>query len=195
MIQMHLGAQRTGATGFACGNCGRLRASRACTSFTTQGRRYNRSIFTVRAQKKQEKGLLESQSHRSRAAQPSHCLTQPFAAAEDDRSDLQQLGQKASDAFNKAAGSVKDAFEEIDDNVLEYCSLDAKVPILSVTTLPVQCLLLTIVQMTVKLHHCNIWHAGWQAHVQDDSWREGGRISGSFERKPTCSTPSEIGCC
>lgn len=75
-----------------------------------------------------------------------NCLPQPFAAAEDDRSDLQQLGQKASDAFNKAAGSVKDAFEVIDDNVLEYCSLDAKVPILSVTTYPVHCLLLTIIQ-------------------------------------------------
>lgn len=45
----------------------------------------------------------------------------------DGRSDLQQLGQKASDALNKAAGSVKEAFEVIDDNVLEYCSLDAKV--------------------------------------------------------------------
>ena len=55
-----------------------------------------------------------------------------FYASEDDRSELQQLGQKASDAFNRAAGSVKDAFEVIDDNVLEYCSLDAKVPILSV---------------------------------------------------------------
>ncbi|KAL3156704.1 hypothetical protein ABBQ38_000979 [Trebouxia sp. C0009 RCD-2024] len=44
----------------------------------------------------------------------------------DGRSDLQQLGQKASDALNKAAGSVKEAFEVIDDNVLEYCSLDAK---------------------------------------------------------------------
>ena len=56
---------------------------------------------------------------------------------------------------------MKDAFEVIDDNVLEYCSLDAKVPILSVTAYPVQCLLLTI----VWLHHCNMWHAGCQAHV------------------------------
>lgn len=59
-------------------------------------------------------------------------LTQALAAPEDERSDLQQLGAKASEAFNKAAGSVKDAFVEIDDNVLEYCSLDAKVSILSI---------------------------------------------------------------
>lgn len=104
-----------------------------------------------------------------------------FVAAEEDRSDLQQIGQKASDAFNKAAGSVKEAFEVIDDNVLEYCSLDAKVPILSLTAYSVQYLLLIIVKMTVRHHRCNILHAGWQAHVQDEPRRKGIRISGSFE--------------
>lgn len=68
----------------------------------------------------------------SRRATRPVALIQTLAASEDDRSDLQQLGAKASEAFNKAAGSVKEAFEEIDDNVLEYCSLDAKVSILSI---------------------------------------------------------------
>ena len=54
---MHLGAQRIDATGFACGHYGSLRAARARSSFTTQRRRNNGSIFSVRAQKKQEKGL------------------------------------------------------------------------------------------------------------------------------------------
>lgn len=40
---------------------------------------------------------------------------------------LQQLGDKASSAVQKAATNVKEAFDEIDDNILEYCSLDAKV--------------------------------------------------------------------
>lgn len=52
-----------------------------------------------------------------------------MSVAEDNRSELQQLGQRASDAVSRAAGSVKDAFEVIDDNVLEYCSLDAKVAV------------------------------------------------------------------
>ena len=52
-------------------------------------------------------------------------------SAEGGGSQLQQLGEKASGAVSKAAGSVRDAFTEIDDNFLEYCSLDAKVISLS----------------------------------------------------------------
>jgi len=48
-------------------------------------------------------------------------------SAEGGGSQLQQFGEKASGAVSKAAGSVRDAFTEIDDNFLEYCSLDAKV--------------------------------------------------------------------
>lgn len=33
------------------------------------------------------------------------------------------------------------------------------------------------------LHDWNVMHAGWQAHVQSESGREGARVSGSFEGK------------
>ena len=79
---------------------------------------------------------------------------QVHPASEDDRSDLQQLGQRASNAFSKAAGSVKEAFEVIDDNVLEYCSLDAKVLGLSEIFLAIFC-------WSLLVCHLLCWHAGW----------------------------------
>lgn len=50
-----------------------------------------------------------------------------MSLAEDAGSQLQQLGERASNTVQRAATSVREAFEEIDDNVLEYCSLDSKV--------------------------------------------------------------------
>ena len=94
---------------------------------------------------------------------------------EDERSGLQQLGDRASKAVSRAAENVKDVFTEIDDNVLEYCSLDAKVPVLLE-------LCTTSCWPSIALQILS-WCAGWQANVQDDLGSKGTRISGSFEGK------------
>ena len=41
--------------------------------------------------------------------------------------EVESFGSKASSAVQKAATNVREVFEEIDDNILNYCSLDAKV--------------------------------------------------------------------
>ncbi|KAL0017971.1 hypothetical protein WJX77_003319 [Trebouxia sp. C0004] len=101
-MHVHLQAKMRGCAVVNCGHSARQRASPtfSCCSAKLNGRKAcSRPAVLVRAEKKDQEG---------------------------GGSQLQQLGEKASGAVSKAAGSVRDAFTEIDDNFLEYCSLDAK---------------------------------------------------------------------
>ncbi len=129
MMHVHLQAKMRGCAVVNCGHSARQSSSPtfSCYSAKLNGRKAcSRPAALVRAEKK-DQGLYGNIQQRLQGVSGCFAWQQLYVSAEGGGSQLQQLGEKASGAVSKAAGSVRDAFTEIDDNFLEYCSLDAKV--------------------------------------------------------------------
>ena len=128
MMQMHLHTV-PGCAAVKCGHCSKQSSSRtfSCVTVKPSGRKAcRRPAVLVRAEKK-DAGACSSAAHSVQGTRCHRGDTHLCVPAEGAGSQLQQLGNKASNAVSKAADNVREAFMEEDDNFLEYCSLDAKV--------------------------------------------------------------------